>query len=510
MRLRVRSALVVVATAASLTATAAQGHPLGNFSINHYSGLHLRPESVVVRYVIDMAEIPTFQELQARGVAPDAGSAGARDYASTAAEALKNQLHLDVGGRRLALETTEPGIAFVEGAAGLPTMRLTATYHARLEPGPTDGVMSVHYRDANFPARIGWKEIVAVGEGGAAIIESTVPGRGRSQELREYPSDLISSPPQDLTAEITFSRIGMPTVAAAGASPVASRTSTPRDAFTQLMGTRELTAGIVLLAAAVAVGAGALHALEPGHGKTVVGAYLVGAKGTAKHAVVLGLIVTLSHTMSVYMLGAVTLYASRYVVPERLYPWLSAVSGLTIAMLGIWLFLRHHSVHGHSHGHGHDHVHAHGDVHGHDHMPLHSHDDSGDDRDPADRRGAGGHHHPHGPSGDVSLRALFALGVTGGIVPCPAALIVLLSAVALGRIGFGLLLIVAFSLGLAAVLIAIGLMMVYAGRFMARLSGEGRLVTRYLPLTSAALITVLGIALVVRALASAGVVQIKL
>ena len=185
------------------------------------------------------------------------------------------------------------------------------------------------------------------------------------------------------------------------------------------------------------------------------------------------MIVTASHTAGVYLLGGVALYAQRYIVPERLYPWIGVVSGLTIAVLGSLLFLRRYAGH-HHHDHD-DHRHDHADGHAHDHHDDHAHDHEH------------GHAHHHVPrSGDVSLKELFALGVTGGIVPCPAALVVLLGALSLGRVAFGLILIAAFSVGLAAVLIAIGVLMVYARRVMARFQGEGPLITRWLPLTSSA------------------------
>ena len=230
-------------------------------------------------------------------------------------------------------------------------------------------------------------------------------------------------------------------------------------------------------------------------------AYLVGARGTARHALLLGLVVTASHTVGVYLLGAVTLYASRHVVPERLYPWLGAASGVLITLLGVCLLWRRL---------GRPFLEPRG------HAPDHSH---GGDGPWSPRRFRGrprgrctpgassttttrhghdhghGHHHHHVPEGPVSLRALVALGVSGGIVPCPAALVVLLSAVAMGRVGFGLLLIVAFSVGLAAVLIAIGLLVVYARRLAARVNRagvEGPLVRRWLPVTSAAVITAVG------------------
>jgi nickel/cobalt transporter (NicO) family protein len=237
------------------------------------------------------------------------------------------------------------------------------------------------------------------------------------------------------------------------------------------------------------VGLGAFHALEPGHGKTVVAAYLVGSRGTARHAMILGLIVTVTHTAGVYMLGAVTLFASRYVVPERLYPWLGVMSGLIIAALGFSLFLRRYA--GSSHAHVHRDGHSHGDGHAHSHT-----------------HGPHVHHH-HVPAA-ISLRELLALGVTGGIVPCPAALVVLLSALSMQRLGFGLLLIVAFSIGLAAVLMAIGILMVYAQHLMRRVQGDGMLISRWLPLTSAAVMAIFGLAITVQALVSAGIVQIRL
>ncbi len=341
--------------------------------------------------------------------------------------------------------------------------------------------------------------------------------------------------------------------AAAAAAPAptesdrvqANRRATPRNAFTELIPAGDLRFGVVLLAVAVAAALGALHALEPGHGKTVVGAYLVGSRGTASHAVLLGLIVTASHTAGVYLLGGVTLFASRYVVPERIYPWLSVTSGLIIAGLGFILLRQrlrggrdhahsHDHEHGHDHGHEHPHDHGHGHPHGH---PAGAHDSRANSRDlhhggsepHAHGRGAGhsldersngevaqchptddaphtlgGRAHRHAPIGGVSAGQLLAIGVSGGIVPCPAALVVLLSALALHRVGFGLLLIVAFSAGLATVLIAIGLLIVHARRMMARFDGRGVLVTRWLPMTSAAMITLLGVGMVLQTIWATG------
>ncbi|MBV9766885.1 MAG: sulfite exporter TauE/SafE family protein, partial [Acidobacteriaceae bacterium] len=270
----------------------------------------------------------------------------------------------------------------------------------------------------------------------------------------------------------------------------ANRQPTPRNAFTELMRTQQLRLGIVLLAVGIAASLGALHALEPGHGKTIVAAYLVGSKGTARDAILLGTTVTISHTAGVYLLGAITIYAQKYILPERLYPFLGVLSGILIAGMGFYLFLQRFlgAEFAHSHSHGSEgHSHAHGPFrHSHMHQGEHEH------------------------AGKVSGKQLLLLGITGGIVPCPAALVVLLSAIALRRVGFGLLLIFAFSIGLAAVLIVMGLVAVYAARLMSRLRTEGPLIQRWLPLASASMITLLGCGIAIQGLMTAGILQIKI
>jgi ABC-type nickel/cobalt efflux system permease component RcnA len=236
--------------------------------------------------------------------------------------------------------------------------------------------------------------------------------------------------------------------------------NTPRSRFTDLISTQgELSLWVLLSAALIAAGLGALHALEPGHGKTIVAAYLVGSRGTARHAVLLGIVVTASHTAGVYLLGAVTLYASRYIVPEQLYPWLGAISGLSVAGLGIFIFLRHLT------GETGEHSHAPGEQHSHWFLSIFQRGGKEQAGEPECGRASG-----KGTERALSLRELCMLGITGGIVPCPAALVVLLSAFSLHRIRFGLFLITAFSLGLAAVLVAVGLAMVYTKHLLDRKS----------------------------------------
>ena len=233
--------------------------------------------------------------------------------------------------------------------------------------------------------------------------------------------------------------------------------------------------GFVLAALGVAFFLGAAHALSPGHGKTIVAAYLVGSGGTVRDAVFLGSVVTLTHTSSVFILGLLTLYATQYVALDRIYPWLSLLSGLLVAGMGIWLFARRWRAAGRNHDHGHAHSHEH---HGHDHP-----------------------HSRPSRSAPPTRWSLLSLGVSGGLVPCPEAMVVLLLAVSLRRLAFGLVLLVVFSLGLAAVLIAIGVVMIVSAPLLSRFGRPGW-TTRALPVASAAVVTVLGAVLVFQAAAT--------
>jgi nickel/cobalt exporter len=541
-----------LAAAVVLAPVAGHTHPMGNFSVSHHAAIRVIPSGIELRYVIDLAEIPTFQEIQDNGIVAESGHPSLSPYLNRKMETLAEGLRLELNGRRLALEGRAREILFTPGAGDLPTMKLGIAYRAGLEGLAVPGPNRLRYRDENFPERAGWKEVLAMGDSGIMLAESSVPERDRSRALTDYPVDLLNSPPQVLEASVVFMLGPATTVnanldtpaplaradekiavavtpstvtdrltASAGMAAIGPSEDRPpalqanrqamrrRDPFSDLIAPSKTSAGILLLAALAAATLGAFHALEPGHGKTVVAAYLVGSRGTARHALLLGLIVTASHTASVYLLGGVTLYASRYVVHDRLYPWLGTLSGLIIAGLGLALFVKrcsgaahHHHGHGHADGSEHAHIHPHAHVHPHDHDHAHPH--AGHAHDHGHHR----HHHPEG--GRVSLRELLVLGVTGGIVPCPAALVVLLSAVALRRVGFGLFLIVAFSVGLAAVLIAIGLLVVYARRVMARFHGEGQLITRWLPLTSSAVMAVLGVGIAIQALMTAGILQIRM
>ena len=276
------------------------------------------------------------------------------------------------------------------------------------------------------------------------------------------------------------------------------------DALSDMLRSEELTLGLIVGALALSFFLGAAHGLEPGHGKTIVAAYLVGARGTIGNALFLGGVVTFTHTMSVILLGLVALFASQYILPEQIFPYLGTASGLLIIGLGTWLLVGHLRGRGHGHSHSHEeHHHEHGHSHeGHHHDHDHSHEEHHHDHH---GHSHGEHGHSHEIPNKVTLGSLLTLGISGGIVPCPGALVILLLAVALHRIAFGLVLLVAFSVGLAAILIAIGILIVKARPLVDRFSGDGRWIQR-LPIASAVVIIVVGCAITLRTLMHSGVI----
>ncbi len=307
-----------------------------------------------------------------------------------------------------------------------------------------------------------------------------------------------------------------------------------------------LTLQLTIVALVVSFVLGGLHALTPGHGKAIVAAYLVGSKGRVIDAVFLGLVVTFTHTFSVIALGIVMLVAQGF-APEDIVPWLSLFSGVLIVGIGAWLLTRnmkqyysggahshahgHQHPHPHNHSHEHDHDHPHTDDHdhghddehghdddhdhdhphaddhdhGHDHSHDHSHDDDHDhSHDHALTHTHGGRTHSHAPPERTGFLGLLSLGISGGIVPCVDALIGLLFAISLGKLVWGLIILCAFSLGLAAVLVAIGILMVMAKPVIERFTGEGVWLQR-LPIISAAVVILLGAILVFKAFNTVGI-----
>jgi ABC-type nickel/cobalt efflux system permease component RcnA len=433
------------------TATA---HPLGNFTVNHHAGIELAGNRVFVRYVLDLAEIPSFQSGDA---------VRAPGYAA----ALVRQLELRLDGVRSALVPVSHRVLTRKGAGGLDTIRFEAVYSATLVG------TELTFVDRAFPDRIGWREITIVARDGARVHESSVPSRSRSDELRAYPKDLLSSPldVRSATARVTPGDATAP-------APRLDQPVTPAHSgggFEALIDRGELSLGAVLLSLLVAAFWGAAHALTPGHGKALVAGYLVGTRGRPRHAFVLGATVTVTHTAGVFGLGLVTLLLSQFIVPEQLYPWLTLASGLLVVGVGLGVLRRRRRS-----ASRHDHV-----------QPDHGHHDHAHD-------GHQHHHHHHHEDG-VSSRGLLGVGVAAGLLPCPSALVVLLSAIAIHRVAFGLALIVAFSVGLAATITAIGLVAVLARRAFSRARFDGPVI-RALPSVSAAVIVLVGVVITAKAI----------
>jgi ABC-type nickel/cobalt efflux system permease component RcnA/tetratricopeptide (TPR) repeat protein len=439
-RVLTRAAALGVLLAVLVPARAA-AHPLGNFTVNRYAGLELAGSRLYVHYVLDVAEISTFQ-------------LGSQIKAAGYPARLARDLELTLDGRRVPLRPLERRVASRPGAGGLETLRLDVVYEA------VGSGRMVEFRDRTFAGRIGWREVTLAARDGARLISSSVPAASESDELRAYPKDLLRSP-LDVTAGAAVVSPGP----APGepprleSVPAAERASGGLEA---LIERGDLSLGVLFVSLLVAAFWGAVHALTPGHGKALVAAYLVGTRGTPRHAFMLGGTVTVAHTAGVFALGVVTLGLSQLVVPEALYPWLTLVSGMLVIGVGASVLRKRLR-----------------------------------DR----RRGAGHHHDHHHDHHDQALtsKGILGVGVAAGLLPCPSALVVLLSAIALHRVGLGVALIVAFSVGLAATITGIGLIAVLARRAFARLSFDGPVVGA-LPAASAALILAVGLVITGRAL----------
>jgi nickel/cobalt transporter (NicO) family protein len=535
MMFRTRLVMILPLIAALFASTGdapARAHPLGNFTINRFSEIRAGLEQVAVLYVVDMAEIPTFQERARIDLNRD-GEADAAEldaYARSVTPRLSRSLSLRSAGEVLPLRVEGSKAELRPGQGGLEVLRIELRLRADL---PIER-MTLEYRDRNFSGRLGWKEIVARGIGGQGLERASVPSVSVSDRLTSYPKDLLSSP-----LSVTEARV----VLAPDAPAIRDRAQSevpeaPIDFvggwFSSLI-ERELSLGFAFAAVGLALAAGALHALGPGHGKTIMAAYLVGADGRVRHAVMIGIAVSLMHTTSVIGLGLVTLWASSLLPPETVFPWLSLVSGLVVLALGLWLLVtrlraparspQHSHSEGRSHSHEHgppfDHSHEHGPPfdHSHEHGPPFDHSDEHElvARSSQDgshgalqggrtgvgvvERTAAEHGHSHAPppgASPFSGRGLAAVALSGGLLPSPSALVVLLGAMALHRVAFGLVLVAAFSIGLAATLAGVGVVVLQARAAAAR-----RLGTRagtLIPIGSASLIVAVGTFLTTRAL----------
>lgn len=484
---------------AGLLVAAAAGpalaHPLGNFTTNTYAGVVVAPDEVRVDYVLDLAEIPAFRKLQELGGEREGQAADT--YRTEQCAEIARGLDVRVDGDPVETAVAGSELTYPPGQAGLSTLRLECGVTA--ETDALDDGAVVEVEDDNFRERVGWREITAVGDR-MTLVEADVPAETISDRLRFYPQDRLQSPLDVRSARLVVESGGsvLPALgdgAGAEGGLFVRGLSLIDEAFTNLIGDRDLTLGFGALAGGLAIMLGAAHALAPGHGKTVMAAYLVGSRSTTRQAMGLGLTVAITHTLGVFILGLV-LSGTQTLAPARLYPWLGLASGALFASVGAVLLRRalRQRREGHAHVHGREHAHP----HGHDHVHGHEHD-HGEARGPsAGRRGNG-------------WRSLVAPGLAGGMVPSPSALVVLLGGIALGRAWFGATLVVAYGVGMALTLFGTGYALMRArSRLEARaarraadpaMANTGRLarVLAALPVATAGLIVVGGVAIAARA-----------
>ena len=455
-----RRMVLVGALVTSLMAISqpAAAHPLGNFTTNQYVGLHAG-DVLAVDYVVDMAEIPAFQERAAVDVDSDGvvTATEARQYAVAACRERIPALNLTSDDAPVPMLIEHSSLEFLPGQGGLSTLRLECRANSAV--GIPDGT-GLSLRNDNFTERLGWKEVVATG-----VLPSEIPAVSVTDRLRSYPTELLSSPVRVDSALFVVDR-----TAATVETPMAPTGSvrTPDPLSSLLSGTAPptLVAGVIT---AVVLGIG--HALAPGHGKTIMGALLVGTNAKVRHAFGLAGAVAFSHTIGVLALALVTLVAARTFPVERLFPYLSAVSGLLVIGVGLWLI----------------------------------------GRTLARRRGWLSHRHRHLQLRDLQTKSgwklLAAIGVSGGLAPSASAVVLLLGSVAVGRVEYGLLVITAFGIGMAVTLVVVSLVLLTAARFGRNLlSGSGRFgrLWQWAPVAMGVVISVGGVAIALRALTQIG------
>ena len=465
----------------------ADAHPLGNFTINHYAGVQVATDGVGIDYVLDMAEIPAFQEINQLDTNHNrkAEPVETVQYPDQKCQEVNSHLELLINKYPLALSLIKSTVEFPPGVGGLSTLRLSCNFHGTTE---LVGANQLIFEDQFYPQRLGWREITVVANG--VPIQGDFTSSSITNRLRDYPTDLLSSPLDQrridfkLNSSLTSSQQAPPPSVKSSSRLDNALTARSNDVFTSLITQENHNFLTILIALAIAFLWGGLHALSPGHGKTIVGAYLVGSRSNAQHALFLGLIITITHTAGIFALGLVTLGTSQFILTEQLYPWLSVFSGVLVTVIGLNLFISRLQTTQvwSSHDHVHSHQHSH-DLHHHHHHVHHEHS----------------HLPPDSDLSSMNWSSLLALGISGGLLPCPSALVVLLSAIALGRIGFGLALVSAFSLGLAAVLTGIGLMLVYAKDRFEHLPFQIPRI-KMLPVASALCITLIGLGITSQAL----------
>lgn len=437
-----------IALAALLLAArpvAADAHPLGNFTINHEADIVVHRDGLTIDYALDLAEIPTFQLRDSLASDPPASCA-----------ALTRQLSVTFDARPLALAVTQARVAFAAGQGGLETLRLDCAVRAPW-PGWSDQTHELAVRDTSYAERIGWREMTARGDGVA--IDTTLPAESASARLTAYPKDALASAPDVRVATLRLS------FDSAASTAQRQRVATPigpsTDVLTSLLDRTDLGALGLLGALLFAFALGALHAATPGHGKTVMAAYLVGTRRSARQAIALGLTVAISHTAGVVCLALIVVFGAWALSPERVYPVVSAVSAAVVLGLGV-LMSRRELAHRRAHRHGHD--------------------------------------HSHNVVTSGGWRSLVALGLAGGLVPSASALVLLLGAIAARQAELGIVLVLAFGVGMAATLVGVGVALVAVTRIASRSGVVPGRILAHAPAIAAVVVLIVGLGLTAQSL----------
>ncbi|MGW0422642.1 urease accessory protein UreH domain-containing protein [Streptomyces sp. NPDC003015] len=545
---RLFASLTAVLTAACalalLPSSSASAHPLGNFTVNRYDGLVAAPGQLRVDHVEDLAEIPATQ------AKPDIEKLGMTEWADRRCQKAAEGGKVTVDGRTAALTVRASHARVRPGQAGLDTLRVECRLTAPLPEGAT---VTLGFHSPGTDSGPGWREITARGDR-MTLTRSDVPTKSVSHELTTYPQELLSSPADAVTAALRVRPGGAALGEERSDAPAASVLPRGADRWTRaldsLVARHDLTVGFAALALLIAVALGAMHALAPGHGKTLMAAVAAARGGRARMKDVLPLAasVTVTHTLGVVALGLLVTAGSA--AAPSVIAWLGIASGVMVTAAGVTLLRRalrtrapqHGHTHDHphphptkkpeerelvlvaahtetarataeahphthDHGHGHGHTHDHGHVHDHGHPHPHEHDH---DHTHALEHTHGGFTHTHAVA--PTLRGTLLLGFAGGLVPSPSAVVVLVGAAALGQAWFGLLLVVAYGVGLALTLTAAGFAVVRLGSGVTRLldrrprlaaSPMTALVRRTAPLMSAFVVVALGAGLVLKGAASA-------
>jgi ABC-type nickel/cobalt efflux system permease component RcnA len=523
-RLVLRGLAVAFGVGALLVSSggAASAHPLGNFTVNRYSGIVVAADAVTVEHVLDLAEIPTAQRTPAIDTNDD-GRLDPAELASWAAEQCRTiapTLRLTVTGDRMPLSVTHSTASTAPGQASLPILRLDCVLRAAVSVRATT---TIGYVDTAATSQVGWREVTARGDG-VTLVRANVPEQSTSRRLANYPKDLLTSPLDVRSADLQVrpggARLDRGDVGAStgAATVIGGVTGSFQGLATKYDGS--LLVALTALVAAAALGAG--HAVAPGHGKTIMAFYLSGRQqGALRAATTVGATVTATHTAGVLALG-VLVSAGTAFVPARIYPWLTVLSGALVVTVGLSLLRT--ARRGHTHGPG-GHTHTRGPAsHSHEPVPIaagHGHARSAGVTATVERARPEHSHHDHDQVHDhdhlhespepaaPSQRGLVAIGLAGGLLPSPSAVLVFLGALAVGHPWFGVALVVAFGLGMATTLAVVGVLVMrlrerVERRLTSRPGARTAVVLTVLPVLTAVTVTALGLLLAVRGVHSLG------